>query len=402
MTRASAALGLVAALLLGLPGCALWHDLGLPEVPLPSFLEDDEPPPPLAEVAPASLPPLADDSDPASLLTCVRRSLRQLERLPPERAYPTAAGRVRVAELVRTLTLFEQILETAPEPHDWSALLRERFRFLRAAPAGGLLFTGYFQPELRAAREPSERWAHPLYEVPDDLVRTDHSEQCPECEHATTIGRQENGRLVPYHSRAEIDGDGALRGRDLELAWVDDPIDLFFLHVQGSGLLRFEDGTAMQVGFAGSNGREYRSIGKLLVESGGVPLESASLATLRDYLRARPEERDRILFANERYVFFRPLPIGPIGSLGVPLTAGRSVAVDPGSYPLGSLVWIHSQRPGEAGAPVPLSRFACVQDAGAAIAGPGRVDVFWGAGPEAERIAGPMRAAGDMLLLLAR
>jgi membrane-bound lytic murein transglycosylase A len=158
----------------------------------------------------------------------------------------------------------------------------------------------------------------------------------------------------------------------------------------------------MQVGFAASNGRTYRSIGKLMVDAGKVPLQTASLQTLQEYLRAHPQERDAILFANERYIFFRPVPVGPIGSFGVPLTPGRSIAVDPAMYPLGGLAWIHTQRPEDEGDNVPLQRFVCAQDAGAAIAGPGRIDVFWGAGAEAARIAGPMRSPGEIYLLLAR
>jgi membrane-bound lytic murein transglycosylase A len=399
--RSTAAQCLLAALLLGVCGCALPRDLDLPDLAA-IFTNEEKTPTLLAQVPLAAVPALADDSDENSLLACVRHSLDQLERLPLERTYQTEAGPVQVADLLRTLTLFQQALVASPRPIDWRALLGDRFRLLRAAPPGGLLFTGYFQPELRAAREPSERYAYPLYEVPYDLVRMDRSAQCPECEQATTIGRLEGDRLVPYYSRAEIDGYGVLRDRDAELAWVDDPVDLFLLHVQGSGLLRFEDGTAMRVGFAGSNGREYRSIGKILVDAGKVPLESASLESLRRYLREHPAERDEILFANERYVFFRPLPVGPIGSLGVPLVPGRSIAVDPGFYPLGGLAWIRTERPGEDGATVGVARFACVQDAGAAIAGPGRVDVFWGGGVEAERMAGGMRAGGEMLLLLAR
>lgn len=394
--KRAAALVLVAALQLGSAGCAYLRDLGLP---LPAD-EESKPGKLLVEVEGDAVPGFGDDSDADTLLACLHQSLDELARLPPERSYVTAIGPVTVADLQRTIELFLQTIAAGPRHIDWRAILAGRFRVYRAEPRAGLLFTGYYQPELAASRQRTERFAYPLYRVPDDLVRAERREQCPSCEEM--IGRNDNGSIVPYYSRAEIDGYGELDDRDLELAWVEDPIDLFFLHVQGSGLLRFEDGTAMQVGFAASNGRKYKSIGKMLVESGKVPLQTASLESLRQYLRDHPGERDAILYSNERYIFFRPVPVGPIGSFGVPLTPGRSIAVDPAAYPLGSLAWIRSQRPGEDGGEVPLARFVCAQDAGAAIAGPGRVDVFWGNGPEAERIAGPMRAPGEMFLLLAK
>lgn len=397
MSRARTTLALLAAAFLGAGGCALVRDLGGPAV-----VEPPPKPPLLVELRPESFPVFADDADVGGLRNCILQSLDQLGRLPAERTYATPAGPVSVADLRRGLTVFLQALDGAPRPVDWRGLITGRFRVLHANPEGGVLFTGYYQPELRAAREPSERFAYPLYRTPDDLVHVDRREQCPTCETTSLIGRSEEGDVVPYYSRADIDGGGILAGRELELAWVEDPIDLFFLHVQGSGRLRFDDGTAMQVGFAASNGRPYRSIGKLLVDSGKVPLQTASLETLRQYLRDHPEERDAVLFSNERYVFFRPLPVGPVGSLGVPLTPGRSIAVDPAVYPLGSLVWIDTERPAESGGWASLDRFVCAQDAGAAIAGPGRVDVFWGAGAEAERIAGPMRSRGEVYLLLAR
>jgi len=375
------------ALLVALGGCSTWESLR-EAVPLPGGGGEEE-----------TLPAVADDSDLASLLQCVRRSLDQLDRLPPERAYDSLDERVSNADLRNTLEEFREAVLAAPKPIDWQALLAGRFRLVRAAPRGGVLFTGYFQPELRASRERTERYRFPIYRVPDDLVQVNLGAYCPGCAAPPLIGRVKDHALVPYYTRAEIDSDGVLEGEDVELAWLDDPIDVFFLHVQGSGTLHFDDGTAMQVGFAGSNGREYRSIGKLLVESGKVPLERASLQTLRQYLRDHPGERDSILFTNERYIFFRPLPIGPIGSFGVPLTPGRSIAVDPSAYPLGSLAFIRTQRPGSGGAPVPLSRFVCAQDAGAAISGPGRIDVYWGEGVDAERIAGPMRATGELYLL---
>lgn len=387
-SRARPALLLIAALALGAGGCAWELTREAPATPRA-----------LVEVPPEEFPALADDSDVASLLQCLRRSLDGLDRIPPDRAYTVAGERITAADLRQGLASFQDIVLASPKPIDWKSVVG-RFRLWRAAAPSGMLFTGYFEPELTASRDRSDRYRYPIYRVPDDLVQVDLATYCPGCKAGPLVGRVKEHALVPYYSRAEIDGDGVLQGEDAELAWLDDPIEVFFLHVQGSGRLRFADGTAMQVSFAGSNGRDYRSIGKLLVDAGKVPLETASLQTLKQYLREHPDDRDAILFANERYIFFRPVPVGPIGSMGVPLTPGRSVAVDPGVYPLGSLAFIKTQRPAASGGTVPLSRFVCAQDAGAAIAGPGRVDVYWGEGADAERVAGPMRSPGEMYLVL--
>ncbi len=362
----------------------------------------EAPPPPMAGLVEVDrLPLFADDSDRDSMLRALEQSRAQLDRLPPGRTYALPNRTVTVAELRRTLDLFRAAVASAPPPIDWTALIAGRFQVLRAAPAGALLFTGYYEPELRASRERSERFRYPLYQLPSDLVDIDLGKFCSACAGTIAAGRVKDGKFRPYYTRAEIER-GALAGREQELAWLDDPIDAFFLHVQGSGLLRFDDGTFMRVSYAGSNGRPYRSIGKILVERGAIPLEDVSLQSLEDYLRAHPQERDSLLDQNERYIFFRPVPVGPIGSMGVPLTPGRSIAVDPKAYPLGALSFIRAERPGVSGAQLPLARFVFPQDTGAAITGPARVDVFWGSGKAAERIAGPMRSSGELYLLLAR
>src|SRR5262249_45446174 len=158
------------------------------------------------------------------------------------------------------------------------------------------------------------------------------------CSGRVAQGRIRDGRLVPYYSRAEIDA-GALAGRGYEIAWLDDPVEAFFLHVQGSALLRFDDGVHMQISYSSSNGRPYTSIGRLLIEQGKMAREAVTLATLKQYLRTHADEQPILMAANERYIFFRTVVAGPIGSIGVPLTAGRSVAADPTVYPAGVLAF---------------------------------------------------------------
>jgi membrane-bound lytic murein transglycosylase A len=215
----------------------------------------------------------------------------------------------------------------------------------------------------------------------------------------------DNNRFVPYFTRHEIDTLGRLKGKGHEIAWVKDPVDLFFLHIQGSGLLRLEDGRLLHLNYAASNGRPYTSIGKILLDLGKIREEELSMQRLRRYLFDHPEEREDLLARNERYIFFRIARDGAIGSLGVPLTPGRSIATDSRLFPKGALAFIVTQRPilDDAGNLVgwqPVSRFVLNQDTGAAIRGSGRVDLFFGNGPEAGAAAGHMRSTGRIYFLL--
>jgi membrane-bound lytic murein transglycosylase A len=211
------------------------------------------------------------------------------------------------------------------------------------------------------------------------------------------VGRVAEGELVPYYSRAEIDG-GALDGRNLELLWATDPVDVFFLHVQGSGRVRLPDGAARRIGFAATNGLDFYAIGRALLDEGQISREQASMQAIRDWLRAHPDRAAEVMQRNARYVFFRWIEgDGPIGSQGVALTPGRSLAVDPAFLPLGVPVFLDTTWPGS---DRPLRRLMVAQDTGGAIKGPIRGDVFWGAGEAALAQAGRMKQDGRLYLLL--
>lgn len=344
---------------------------------------------------------LRDDAPVASLQQAVARSIEYLERLPRDRVLPVLDRQIAVGEL---LPLLAAVAETTTGGADWSAQLCDRFRLYRADLAQPLLVTGYYEPQLAASRHRSERFRYPVYRVPDDLVDVDVGQFCPDCRHRVVQGRVQNGNLVPYYSRAEIDA-GALADRGYEIAWLDDPVEAFFLHVQGSAELRFEDGVHMRISYSSSNGRPYTSLGGVLIAEGKMTRDSVSLQALKDYLRAHPDEQAALTARNQRYIFFRTVIAGPIGSVGVPLTAGRSVAADAGAYPAGGLVFLRigrrESRPGEAVASL-VSRFALIQDAGTAVTGPSRMDVFWGTGPAAEAVAGDMRNPGELYIVLPR
>jgi membrane-bound lytic murein transglycosylase A len=282
------------------------------------------------------------------------------------------------------------------------------------------LFTGYYEPLLRGSRRRGGDYQVPLYRRPADLVAVDLGEFREALRGQRIAGRLAGDRLVPYPDRTAIDG-GALAGRRLELLWVDDAVDAFFLQIQGSGQVELEDGSRVRVGYDGQNGHPYFAIGRDLVERGALVMEEVSMQSIAAWLRANPQDAPAVTARNASYVFFRELQgEGPIGSQSVALTPERSLAVDTSFLPLGAPVWLDTTHPpaeialstspsGEVldvpaqNLPLPLfRRLLIAQDTGGAIRGPVRGDVFWGAGERAEAIAGRMRSEGRLWVLLPR
>ncbi len=261
------------------------------------------------------------------------------------------------------------------------------------------LVTGYYEPLLRGSREKNRTFSHALYGVPDDLLVVDLGELYPELKNFRLRGRLDGRRVLPYWSRAELTPQSsALAGK--ALLWVTDPIELFFLQVQGSGRVELPDGRRVRVGYAEQNGHPYQSIGRWLVEKGELKLEEASMQGIQAWARANPRRLNELLNANPSFVFFRELPDsdgGPLGALGVPLTPGRSIAVDPRAIPLGAPVFLATTHPASE---QPLARLVLAQDTGGAIKGAVRADFFWGFGAEAGAQAGRMRQRGEMWVLL--
>ena len=267
--------------------------------------------------------------------------------------------------------------------------------------ASGLI-TGYFEPLLFGSRTPSARYRYPLYGVPDDLLTIDLGSVYPELKNYRLRGRLSGNRVLPYYSRAEIEGSAAapssLQGR--ELLWVDDAVELFFLQIQGSGRIQLENGEVIRVGYAEQNGYPYSAIGKKLVAQGELTLDQASMLGIKQWGARHPDKLPALLNSNASYIFFRelpPSPGGPPGALGVALTAGRSLAVDTRAIPLGSPVYLATTWPNSTQS---LQRLMLAQDTGGAIKGAIRADFFWGFGDEAARHAGAMRQQGQMWVLL--
>jgi membrane-bound lytic murein transglycosylase A len=313
-------------------------------------------------------------------------------------------------EAVRALTAFRascpslvrrQDSSGLTAPGDWSALCTQAasladdyapgffyytFDWVRVGD-GRAFATGYYEPEIEGSRTQLPGYV-PVYRVPPDLIR------CTKPDGTSGRGRiDQTGTCVLYFTRAEIE-DGALAGKGLEVAWAADPVELFFVEVQGSGRIRLPDGSVMRIGYAGQNGRDYVAIGRQLRDRGILPPGGANMQAIKDWIRANPDAGKALMRENTSYIFFQELSgPGPLGSLGVAITPHGTVAADPKFVPLGAPVFLKMDRREADGLWV-------AQDVGGAIKGPNRFDTFWGAGPEATRLAGGMSASGRALILL--
>jgi len=261
------------------------------------------------------------------------------------------------------------------------------------------LITGYYEPLLKGSRRPSERFRYPIYAQPGNLLKIDLGIPPSEGKFSTDRGRLEGRKVIPYYTRAEIENNQHLL-RNHAFLWVEDKVELFFLHIQGSGRIMLDNGEVVKIGFADHNGYPYRSIGKLLIEQGELNPQQASMQHIKQWGRKNPHKLDNLLQKNARFIFFRELPAnisGPIGAMGIPLTAGRSIAIDPENIPLGALVYLSTTWPNTG---KPLNRLMVAQDTGNAIKGEVRADFFWGHGEEAALQAGKMKQPVRMWVLL--
>ncbi|HZQ72949.1 MAG TPA: MltA domain-containing protein [Burkholderiales bacterium] len=262
------------------------------------------------------------------------------------------------------------------------------------------LITGYYEPVIAGSRTPDSQNRYPIFGVPDDLVVVDLAAVNPDVRNLRLRGRLEGRRLVPYFSRAEIESRGPTFPAPV-LAWTSDPVELFFLQIQGSGQVRLPGGELIRVGYADQNGHPFRSLGRYLVDRGELTLDQASMQGIKAWAAANPARLQEALNQNPSYVFFRELPPsdGPIGAAGVPLSAGYSIAVDRRYVTLGAPVFLASTLPLS---DEPLTRLVVAQDTGGAIRGIVRADFFWGSGPDAGSLAGRMRQQGRLWVLWPR
>lgn len=353
--------------------------------------------PPRLTLAPArftELPGWGDD-DVAAALPAFLRSCAVVEKLDP--AAPIGPDGLAGSARDWRAACAEAAALEKPSAEAARRFFERSFAPWLAASSGERvgLFTGYFEPELRGARAPGGAFATPLLRRPPDLVAVELGLFRPDWRGERIAGRVVDGRLRPYATRAEIER-GALDRFGLAFLWVDDPVDAFVLAIQGSGRVRLGDGTLVNVGYDGQNGRPYVPIGRLLVERGEMKREEVSLAAIRAWLASHPGAARALMDENPSYVFFREISGGaPIGAEGVALTAGRSLAIDPAFLPLGAPFWLDTTQDGTS-----LRRLVVAQDTGGAIRGPVRGDLFFGFGQAAEAQAGRMRAQGAYYMLL--
>jgi peptidoglycan lytic transglycosylase A len=338
----------------------------------------------LVSVDDAEAPSVLDDGDAQSLRQAIHQSLAWLSRQPPGQGISIGPRMLTVADQMRALRRMLDLLADDPSADVLQERVFAEFDFVKSVGRddGAMLVTGYHEPIIDVAEAPGGAYRVPILGVPRDLSAA---------------------RRGAYWTRAEIE-QGRLGDRARPLAWARDPVDVFFMEIEGSGTLRFPGGRELRVGYAGTNARPYRSIGWLLIQEGKIPREAMTMRALREWLAAYPEERTRVLRYNESYVFFRALSGEPVGSLGVPLTPGRSIATDPRVFPRASLAFIRTMRPVEMpdGSIVwkPFARFVLSQDVGGAIRGPGRADIFWGRGPDAALAASHMKESGELYLVV--
>jgi membrane-bound lytic murein transglycosylase A len=325
---------------------------------------------------------------------------------PGLRAFAAGCERIALEALRRACDAARSL-----PPEDEAAARRfaeETFQAWAIASAEGAnegLVTGYYEPVLAGSRARSERFRVPVYGVPADLVAVELDSVNPDLKGLRLRGRLQGNRVVPYWSRAEIEGRNG-SGAPV-VAWVEDPVELFFLQIQGSGQIELESGERLRLGYGDQNGHPYRSMGRFLVDRREMTLDQASMQGIKAWAAANPRKLREALDANPSYVFFREVPavdaraaaLGPLGTLGAPLTAGYSIAVDPRYVPLGAPVFLATTWPLST---KPLERLMAAQDTGGAIRGPVRADFYWGSGAEAGALAGRMRQRGRMWLLWPR
>ncbi len=364
-----------------------------PEAPLTASLEEVD----IRQID------LADDLDDASLITAIDHSVAYYKGLGRDQVYWVGSRRIDAPLMLQTLAALRTIIGSSADAAQRKRRLADQFVLYRATGQtgeGDVIFTGYYEPLLEGSLTRTDIHKHPIYRTPPDLIAEKISP------HQTRITRRADGRQVPYYTRREIDVEGVLQGRGLELAWVSCPVELLSLHIQGSGKIRLPNGEMISVGYAQNNGWPFRSVTTNMLAQNKIERADSSYRAFKTWLKGKSEpEMLDIISHNERYIFFRLIDHQPVGSLGRPVTPKRSIATDPACFPPGAPAFIRLRKPVLDSALNVIrrdnfSRFVMNQDKGSAIKGPGRVDLFFGFGPEAQAAAGSLKEKGELYFLL--
>lgn len=354
-------------------------------------------------------PKFSDDMLFDDLVPAISKSVEYLEGVPENKEFHFGSDVYDAGHLKKSLVRFQEFIQKNPDGKSVDQFIAENYlvyESIGGKETGSVLFTGYYEPTLNGSLSPSSKFAYPVYGPPKDLITIDLSAFSTKFEGEKIKGRWTGETVVPYYERKEIDFQGVLTQNLEPLAYVDDIVDLFFLHVQGSGRINLAEGYPLNLRFHTTNGRPYVSIGKYLIETEKIDRSEMSMQKIKEYLQLHPEEINEVLSKNPSYVFFEVGPeSGPLGALGVVLTPGRSIATDRKIFPDAALVFIKTQKPvigddKKITEWVDFSRFTLNQDTGGAIRGPGRADLFWGSGDYAEIAAGYMQHMGNLYFLV--
>lgn len=344
-----------------------------------------------------------DDMDYENLKEAAEQSISYYRKLSPGKIFQYGEFSYSPEEMAASMELFMEIIKN-PQDGERIKQIKEKFHFFESKNSEGeAFFTGYYEPVLEGSLMPEGKLSEPLFETPHDLIKVDLGQFSGELKNEWIVGRLKGDQLIPYDSRDEIVYEGSLQYRANPIAYVDE-IELFFLQIQGSGLIRFPDGSLKRVNYAQKNGHPYLSIGQVLKEE--IPDEEMSLQSIKAYLYANPDRVREIFSYNQSYTFFREVEEGPLGNIEVPLTPDRSIAMDSRVIPKGGLGFIETVLPvikdGKVIEWEPVKRFVLIQDTGGAIREHGRVDLFLGHGERAGLTAGHLKHAGRSFLIVAR
>ena len=374
----------------------------------PPVYDPSRPESALIRLPPDEWPEMADDMDYDGLSEAIDQSLTYLSRVPEDRRFRFGSTLCSRSHMYRSLQMLRDFVAARPDRTQLQRFLFEHYDLYRSVgrpPENNVLFTGYFEPLYPGSLDPAPDYPVPVYGLPEDLVSVNLSLFSPEWAGKRIIGRVEGRKLLPYHTRAKILGDGALEDTAPIIAWLIDPVDLYFMQVQGSGRIETPTGEKVSILYAAQNGHSAELVGRHLIRENKVPKEEMSMQRIRRYFREHPEEVERLLYQDPSFVFFRIGNTGPLGNLGVEVTPGRSIATDRRIFPPGALAFIKTQKPLISGNRsiaqwAPLNRFVLNQDTGGAIKGPGRADLFWGSGAYAETAAGHLKHDGELYFLV--
>ena len=364
---------------------------------------------PLEIVAPSDLPEFRDSLFLQDLEASIDQSLLYFKRVPADRTYDYGGDWYNAAHMILSLETFKAFLDTRPSARALNRFIREKYTVYKSVGGSSkdVLFTGYFEPTYPGSLTRGPEFAWPVYSMPDDLFQIDLSEFSDAYKgHKRLMARvdSQTRRIKPYYTREQINRQPDFAQKAKPVVWLANRIDRFFLEIQGSGRVALPDGEIVRLHYAGVNGRKYSAIGKYLIENNVVPREKMSMQAIRQWLTDNPDRMDEVLFTNDSFVFFKAGKGGPFGCIGVAVTPVRSIATDSKLFPKGGLAFIQTALPAAVGQPKAdwprASLFVLNQDTGGAIKGPGRVDLFCGAGDWADYTAGHMTARGALYFLV--